>query len=145
MKMNGGMHHVCFTSIFVLFLSFSIISGCSEKQKAEVVQADNQTTEFATEYQAVLLDNGQAFFGKLENVGSPYPVLKDVFYIQRIVNKETNEATNSLIKRGSEWHEPDSMYLNSSHILMIEPVKPGSRVDVLIKDTKAKGAGTVKQ
>ena len=37
-----------------------------------------------TAYQAVALDNGQVFIGKLEQGGSAYPLLREVFYIQRL-------------------------------------------------------------
>jgi hypothetical protein len=124
-----------FSFILVFILALVLVVGCTEKSKIA----------FNTEYQAVLLDNGQAFFGKLENVDSPFPVLKDVFYIQRMVNKDTNQVTNTLVKRGNEWHEPDSMNINARHIILIEPVKPGSRVDVLIKDTKTKEPSAGKQ
>jgi hypothetical protein len=123
--------------ILVLFAS-----GCSDKSGV-LGGADKAKIALATEYQAVFLDNGQAFFGKLENADSDYPVLKDVFYIQRLVNKDTNEVKNSLIKRGSEWHGPDQMYINSKHIVLIEPVNPNSRVSLLIAEAKKNG-GTQK-
>ncbi|MEN6475245.1 MAG: hypothetical protein ABFD81_14620 [Syntrophaceae bacterium] len=106
--------------------------GCSEKSKIVLT----------TEYQAVFLDNGQAFFGKLENSDSPYPLLKDVFYIQQEVNKKTKEVKNTLVKRGSEWHGPDHMYINAEHIVLIEPVSADSKVAQLIKESKAQTKGT---
>ncbi|MBI4838963.1 MAG: hypothetical protein HY806_07475 [Nitrospirae bacterium] len=113
---------------FLLLLSAVILinSGCSK----------TQNLTFTSEYQAVFLDNGQAFFGKLENAGSAYPMLKDVYYVQSQVNKETNQATSILIKRGKEWHGPDVMYINSKHIVLIEPVSPDSRVAQLIEEAK---------
>ena len=36
---------------------------------------------FSVEYQAVFMDNGQVFFGKMERAGSPYPLLREVYYI----------------------------------------------------------------
>jgi hypothetical protein len=92
---------------------------------------------FKTEYQAVFLDNGQVFFGKLENGGSAHPLLKEVYYIGRQASQDGKEVKNILLKRGSEWHGPDLMYLTSSHIIMIEPVASTSRVAELIKELKA--------
>ena len=43
---------------------------------------------------------------------------------------------NTLVKRGSEWHEPDLMVLDSRHIVIVEPVSPTSRVAKLIHDYK---------
>lgn len=119
----------------LIFLSM----GC-EKQSGQTQPAP---LSFGTEYQAVFMDNGQTFFGKIENAGTPYPKLSDVFYIQREVNRETNEVKNILVKRGSEWHAPDYMMINAAHIVAIEPVAVNSRVAQLIKQAKAQDTGAV--
>ncbi|MCC6473094.1 MAG: hypothetical protein IT514_05055 [Burkholderiales bacterium] len=93
-----------------------------------------------TPYQAVLLANGQAFFGKLENAGGAYPVLREVYYIRSQVNQETKQVANQLIKRGQEPHGPDYMSLNRAHILLIEPVRPDSQVGKLIDQASKAGA-----
>lgn len=111
--------------------AFLLLYGC-EKPKVN----NRQEFNFKTEYQAVLLDNGQYFFGKLENADSEYPLLKDVFYVRSEVNRETKEAKGILIKRGNEWHGPDIMYINAKHIVVIEPVSPESKVAQLIKEEK---------
>ncbi len=89
-------------------------------------------------YHAVLLTNGQAFFGKLEKAGSAYPVLRDVYYLHNEVNPETNQVSTNLIKRGTEIHAPDMTVLNASHILLIEPVSPGSQVAKRIEEESQK-------
>jgi len=90
--------------------------------------------ELTTPYQAVLLTNGQAFFGKLENAGTAFPVLRDVYVVRGQVNQETKQVTGTLVKRGNEPHSPDRMILNGEHILVIEPVKPGSQIAKLIEE-----------
>lgn len=127
-----------------LFILFLAVSGCTDRLSLPGAP-DKPGISISTEYQAVFLDNGQAFFGKLENADANYPVLRDVFYIQRLVNKDTNEAKNTLIKRGSEWHGPDQMYINSRHIVLIEPVNPDSRVAGLIKEAKAQKTEPLRQ
>jgi hypothetical protein len=89
-----------------------------------------------TPYQAVLLTNGSAYFGKLEGLGTPFPVLKEVFYVQSTKNPQTNQVSNILVKRGKEWHSPDRMILNSKMIVLVEPVNPNSRVAQLITEAK---------
>jgi hypothetical protein len=89
-------------------------------------------------YQAVLLDNNQVYFGKVADLGSDYPVLTDVFYIQTTVNQETKQQNNILLKRGKEWHAPDKMVLNARDIIMIEPVTAGSTVAKLIAQANGK-------
>jgi hypothetical protein len=91
---------------------------------------------FETTYQAVLLANGQAFFGRLENIGSSYPVLRDVYYVQTQVHPETKQVTNTLVRRGGELHGPDRMVLNASHIVLIEPVTDNSQIAKLIAELK---------
>lgn len=92
--------------------------------------------KFDTAYQAVLLDNGSVYFGKLQGAGTQYPVLTDVYYVQSQVNQETKEVKNILIRRGNEWHAPDRMFLNARHIILIEPVGPNSKVAELIAQDK---------
>jgi len=90
----------------------------------------------STPYQAVLLTNGSAYFGQLEGLGTPFPVLRDVFYVQSTQNPETKQVSNILVKRGKEWHSPDRMILNSNMIVLVEPVNPTSRVAQLISQAK---------
>ena len=94
--------------------------------------------KFDTTYQAVLLDNGSVYFGKLQGAGTQYPVLTDVYYVQSQVNQDTKEVKNILIRRGNEWHSPDRMYLNARHIVLIEPVGSNSKVAELIAQDKKK-------
>jgi len=90
------------------------------------------TVKFQTTYQAVLLDNGQVYYGKVSGLGGAFPVLTDVFYVQSQVNPETKAVTNTLIRRGNEWHAPDRMVLNANHIALVEPVGQNSKVSQLI-------------
>ena len=82
----------------------------------------------------MLLTNGSVYYGKLEGLGGPFPVLRDVFYVQAAADPNTKQTTNVLIRRGKEWHAPDYMVLNANHILLVEPVTPGSRVANLIAE-----------
>src|SRR5689334_21215458 len=90
--------------------------------------ARNSGVVLNTPYQAVLLTNGQVYFGKLEGLGTPFPVLREVFYVQNGQDPQTKAVASVLIKRGKEWHAPDRMILNTSMIVLVEPVNPSSRV-----------------
>jgi hypothetical protein len=94
------------------------------------------SSELTTQYQAVLLSNGSAYFGRLEGLGTPFPVLRDVFYVQSVKDPQTSAVSNILVKRGKEWHSPDRMILNSNMIVLVEPVNPTSRVSQLISQAK---------
>lgn len=87
---------------------------------------------FTTPYQAVLLTNGTAYFGKLDGYGTPRPVLKEVYYIVTQTNPETKQTSNVLVRRGKELHEPGDMYLNPNQILCVEGVGTNSKVAQLI-------------
>jgi hypothetical protein len=93
---------------------------------------------FETQYQAVLLAGGQVYFGHLEGFGTPFPVLRDVFYVQSTVDPTTKNVSNILVQRGKEWHGPDRMYLNPGSIVLVEPVGADSQVAKLIAEKKGK-------
>ena len=59
------------TAIIVIVAAFMIVKNT--RPGAPVT--------FTTPYQAVLLTNGTAYFGKLEGYGTPRPVLTEVYYI----------------------------------------------------------------
>ena len=90
--------------------------------------------EFNSQYQAVVLNGGQVYFGKLEHASSQYPVLRDVFYIVNQVNPETKQPSNVLVRRGKELHGPAFMVLNRDSIFFIEPVKEDSQIAKFIAE-----------
>ena len=106
------------------------LSGCDNKGTAK------DGLEFKTEYQAVLMDNGQAYFGKLNQSGGEFIQLNDVYYIQNRVDQETKAVSSLLVKRGQEWHAPDTMFISRKHVVIIEPVTENSKITQLIKDAK---------
>ena len=101
--------------------------------------AERSTTpKLDTEYQAVVLTNGQVLVGKLEGLGSPYPVLRDVFAVRVVPDDPQNpqKATNLLISRAREWHSPAYTVLSAHSILAVEPVTKGSRLELLLAEEK---------
>jgi len=97
----------------------------------------SSAVSFNQPYQAVLLSNGQVYYGRLEGYGTRQPVLREVYYIQTQTNAQTHEQSNILLKRGNEWHSPDRMYINPNQIILVEPVGANSKVADLIKQLKA--------
>ncbi|MHB1285598.1 MAG: hypothetical protein ACYCYP_03385 [Leptospirales bacterium] len=101
---------------------------------------DSQSTPpipLTTPYQAVLLDNGQFFFGKLDQSLPGYLLLTDVYYITSVRDPNTKEVKSILLKRGKEWHSPDRMYLTRRHVVAIEPVATNSKIADLIQKEKS--------
>jgi len=87
-----------------------------------------------TPYQAVMLDNGQLYFGRIQGLSNAFPVLTEVYYVQEQLDPDTKKVKNVLVRRGSEWHAPTRMVINSRHIVAVEPVSPGSTLAKLIED-----------
>jgi hypothetical protein len=117
-------------SIFALML-LTVLTACGREHR-------RKGPEITTPYAAILLDNGQVYYGKLVNAGSRFPELTDVYYVQSQVNPDTKAVSNTLVRRGNEWHGPDRMFLNERHVVLIEPVGTGSKVAQLIEADKNK-------
>jgi len=122
-KRQCGVRQVVISAAICLL---SVVMGCGGGELG-----------FPTEYQAVFLDNGQVFFGKIEETSSPYITLRDVFYVQSVTDRDKKETKNILLKRGYEWHGPAFMRLNPRHVVLIEPVGPDSRVAQLIREARS--------
>ena len=117
-------------SVFALML-LTVLTACGREHRSK-------EPEITTPYAAILLDNGQVYYGKLVNAGSSFPELTDVYYVQSQVNPDTKAVSNALVRRGNEWHGPDRMFLNERHVVLIEPVGTGSKVAQLIAADKNK-------
>ena len=86
-------------------------------------------------YQAVFLTGGQVYFGRLQQQGSLYFVLYDVFYLS--APSDAN-AQPQLIKRGSEIQAPvDPMIIPAGQILYLENLRPDGQVATAIRRFKA--------
>ena len=102
------------------------------------LRSRSSNTRFATPYQAVLLDTGQVYFGKIQGLDTSFPLLTEVYYVEHQVNPQTKEERNILVRRGNEWHAPDRMVINARHIVLVEPVNPTSKVADLISQLQSK-------
>jgi hypothetical protein len=78
---------------------------------------------------AILFQDGQAYFGHLDDSGeSGTLLLRDVYYFKNSEGGGTGLAVG-LVRRGTEAHEPaDGMRINRDRVLAIERVGPGSPV-----------------
>ena len=86
-------------------------------------------------YQAVFLDNGQVYFGKLTRRKGDFYRLEGVYYLQFRQNPQSGDSNSvsdsdfSLIKLGNEIHAPkDYMDINKEHILFMEDLKDDSKI-----------------
>src|SRR5580700_1895436 len=119
--------------LWLLVGAILLISGCQQVKPVPPSAAIDPA-----KYYAVLLTNGSVYFGKLEGMGSPSPVLLDVYYVQPgPVDPNTKQPSGMvLVHRGKELHGPDRMILNDRSIVFVEPVGPDSRVAQLIREAR---------
>ena len=96
-------------------------------------------------YQAVFLNSGQVYFGKL-GTGGGWFTLSDIYYLQAteslqqtgtVAGRDLNQKVQ-LIKLGTEIHGPlDVMYIAKGEISFWENLKEDSKVVEAIKRDKS--------
>ena len=99
----------------------------------------SKTPTFDTEYQVVVLVNGQVLIGKIEGLETAHPILRDVYSLRIMPAgdpQNPSKTTNVIVSRSKEWHSPAFTVLNSATILAVEPVSKGSQMDELIAQEK---------
>lgn len=135
-KRGGLKWLVIFLIIAVLFVGAAAIFGKKFLEK----------TKIKSDYQAVFLNNGQVYFGKLDLDGG-WVKLSDIYYLQLTEDLQpasTQSDANTqptttgagsqqqqiqLVKLGSELHGPeDEMYIAKDKILFWENMKSDSKV-----------------
>lgn len=84
-------------------------------------------------YQAVFLNNGQVYFGKITDLNKDYLNIADIYYLR--VNQQVQPGKQpaqndvSLVKLGCELHGPqDSMVVNREQITFWENLKDDGQV-----------------
>lgn len=93
-------------------------------------------------YQAVFLNGGQVYFGKLKQVNGDYVSLSSVFYIQNqnggdSATSSTDASDIQLIKLGTEVHGPeDEMIIRTDEISFFENLKNDSKISKSIQQYK---------
>ncbi|MGC8494919.1 MAG: hypothetical protein ACP5SH_24620 [Syntrophobacteraceae bacterium] len=117
---------VCLAAALVI-LSIAFVNGSKAADKPPV---------FDTTYQAVLLDSGQVYYGKISRLGGRFAEMTDVYYIINQQDPKTKAVKHVLVKRGMELHQPTETFLNVRHIIMIEPVGANSEVAKLIAESE---------
>ncbi len=119
--------------LLMMGLPIFLVGGCQSSKTPD------SKLPLTLPYQAVLLDNGQFFYAKVDQSPSEFLLLTDIYYIQSSQDPETKQVQNILVRRGKEWHSPDRMFLNLRHVVAIEPVATDSKVAQLIEQQKTQG------
>lgn len=95
-----------------------------------------------SQYQAVFLNDGQVYFGKMHNLDSEYVKLSNVYYLQNQSENSAldpqnieNQSGMELVALTSRVHGPeDDMFIKSDNILFFQNLKPDSRVSDAIRN-----------
>jgi hypothetical protein len=88
-------------------------------------------------WQAVFLENGQVYFGRLKEYDQNFVRLSDVYYLKESGNLQDGDTNLNLIRLGGEVHGPeDEMFIAKDSIVYWENLKETSRVVKSIAATK---------
>jgi hypothetical protein len=93
--------------------------------------------QITTTYQAVTLGNGSVFYGRIDHLGTDYPVLRDVFTVHRELDPNTRQPRYVLLKRKDDVNGADHMIVPATSIAFVEPVGPDSTIGKLIAQANA--------
>jgi hypothetical protein len=88
-----------------------------------------------TAYQAVTLDNGSVFYGRIDHLGTDHPVLRDAFTVRTEPDARTRQPRYTVVRRKDELHGADHMIFPATSIAFVEPIAPDSVVGKLIAQT----------
>jgi hypothetical protein len=121
--------------ILILFIGEKFVNSENTNQPTDQTEKE--------QYQAIFLENGQVYFGKIESEDEKYINLKDIYYLQ--VNNQldtqtdnTNQSNLKLVKLGTEIHGPENeMRINYQQVLFIENLREDSDVVKVILEDKA--------
>jgi len=95
-------------------------------------------------FQAVFLNGGQVYFGKIRSLNSKYVTLDNIYYLRVNQQVQPNQTTSnntqaaaqdvSLAKLGCELHGPtDAMVINREQVLFWENLKDDGQVVTAVK------------
>lgn len=82
-------------------------------------------------YQAVFLDNGQVYFGKITELNPQYVTITKIYYLNTDgdLNQLKDDGNVSLVRLGCELHGPaDKMVINRSSVTFWENMRADGQV-----------------
>lgn len=92
----------------------------------------------SSKYQAVFLNGGQVYFGKISSINFSFTALNNIYYLrvnqQVQPNGQSSNQDVQLVKLGCELHGPqDQMIINSEQVVFWENLKDDGQVAQAIK------------
>jgi hypothetical protein len=115
-------------------------------------QADESRFVAKDRMQAVFLNGGQVYFGKIRALNNKYVGVTDIYYLrvnQQVQPKQGQAATQqqdiSLVKLGCELHGPqDQMLINRDQVVFWENLKTDGQVAKAVAEYKKANPGAQK-
>ena len=86
-----------------------------------------------TPYQAVVLQNGAVFYGRVDHLGTDHPVVRDAFTVRTEIDPQTQRPRHVVVKRRDEPNGADHLIIPAAAIAFVEPVRPDSATGKLIE------------
>jgi hypothetical protein len=126
---------VLLISIALLVASLAVYLGfSSDGSESKYVNKDK--------FQAVFLNGGQVYFGKIRTLNNSYITLDNIYYLRVNNSSDTNADANnasaqdvSLAKLGCELHGPeDKMVINRDQVTFWENLKDDGQVTKAISE-----------
>lgn len=120
-------------SVTVLLAALALFLYSGGSNPARAIKQDK--------YQAVFLNNGQVYFGHINELGNKYLNLGSIYYLQTS-STDSSQATSTpsnvtLVKLGCELHGPyDQMIINNDQVLFWENLQDSSQVVSKIKEAQ---------
>ncbi|AGL62315.1 hypothetical protein L336_0612 [Candidatus Saccharimonas aalborgensis] len=115
---------VIFISVLIFAVSLYVLNG-------------RDTLIDPSKYQVVYLINGQAYFGKLQNVHGEYLVINSPYTAQtapqQASDKEAEQATTLLRVRDQVYGPEDAMSIKSSQVVFWQNLRDDSKVTQALK------------
>lgn len=91
----------------------------------------------STKFQAIFLEGGQVYFGKIKTINDDYIKMDNIFYL-RVSSENQEKQSNqdvSLSRLGCELHGPqDQMVMTRSHVSFWENLKDDGQVTKAINE-----------
>ena len=113
-------------AVVILLVVTALAVGLGGKNNDEQKYVDNN------KLQAVFLNTGQVYFGKIKTLNSKYFVVDDIYYLQTSSTGTAAAAANtsvSLVKLGCELHSPrDEMVINRAQVTFWENLQDSGQV-----------------
>lgn len=105
-------------------------------------QSDERKYVASDKMQAVFLNGGQVYFGKVRALNNKYVGMNDIYYLrvnQQVQPKQGEQAQQdiSLVKLGCELHGPqDQMIINRDQVVFWENLKSDGQVAKAVEEYK---------